>query len=168
MDERTLKRYYKMARTVSKRLYIPGYELEDKIQECVLHAWSKLGDDPPERLNSYIWKLMRNRLISISRKVYLDNHFLVPSVVDTETPIATTVVVPIPFSEKGKTITLAMIDCDGSLSRACKTIGVTYWVGAKMWQAAKREIRQEGFEASKVHSEFCWLCGDTSWTEMRS
>jgi DNA-directed RNA polymerase specialized sigma24 family protein len=136
---------YRTAWRVARRFYIPGYELEDLVQECVLAVLQSAYDDSnsnfsPAQLTRYLQVAMHNhirKLLLHHRREpnvpYLDFIFIHPSPGDW---------IPIPLSDDNTlTVVIALIENDMSLEAASEQL---HWTRERVnyyWRKAKTSMR---------------------------
>lgn len=147
MTDKEVKGLYLMARSVAATFHISDYETEDLVQECVIKVWrvstnpnSVLYVSKIDELYRYIRRIMRNRLLDLTKKrkftfVELDEE-LYSAETRTEVPVPES-------SERVKRVTLALIRNKGSIVDAANATGENYQNVRRAWIDAKYMIRKE-------------------------
>jgi len=158
LKERTMQLYYSVARRVAGTIFVMGYDYDDKVQECVVKAWMALGDCPSPSIAPLIRTIMRNHLISLSRKFYHEvNSRKYVEDVAIIVKNSENVVIPLPPEGAVRLLLVALLECDGYLSEACRLLGLSYSEGRRTWLMAKRFIRKCGIDACYLERELAWL-----------
>lgn len=165
MDGRTLvcrrdimQLYYKIASRVAFRIYVHGMDHQDKVQECVIKAWSVLGEKPTKNLEPLIYTIMKNHLVALSRTTY--NERCSTKCVDDITIYAKNndvIKIPLPKDKNERVILLAWLEHSGKLTAACKDLGINYWSTIKLWNQTKDNIRKLGLSSCVLDQEYSWL-----------
>lgn len=136
---------YKRASRISSHFYVPGYEKEDLIQECVLQVISNLRSQhslTPALLN----RMMRNRILSLIR-TYYKNH---PTNIDMgEINLEYIYVssphelIPVPISSpKVFHLVIALLENDFSLKETAHDLGWSTHKTYHVWERSKNLIRR--------------------------
>ncbi len=155
--------FYGIAKSIAGRFYLEGMAFEDKVQECVIHAWRHVETYDP-RMYFYVRKLMFNRLKDLLRK-QTRRKGVVEYDFQEEFHVTSPdeVIVSIPFSdEEQKRIVTVMLDCDFSLVKASECLGLRYYQLSNKWKKAKWDLRRNSQNINYLQTEICWLTAQNS------
>jgi len=142
LNECCIDDMYKIARSVSHKLYISGFSDEDKIQECVIHAWQKLDGEYTPIMYNYVRRLMYNKLISLLRGRRAIYKFWKHSFDENSQVFAKQeVVIVLPVNLKHREIVYIMLECNCSIIQASAYLGMPYNEVSQKWRRAKEFIR---------------------------
>ncbi len=153
---------YVLAEKVTFNLYVPGYEHEDLIQECVTEAYEIVTVGFPDRWppKSYLAQAMRFHVYSLLRK-WNPLRDAVEYVDVTHVPMGVPVTIPIPISNPAaRRIVIALLENDFLLNRAAKHLGISYRRARRTWCEAKRILHQNQGVVSYSQSEIYSLAED--------
>lgn len=153
-----MRLYYKIANSISFRIYVHGLERADKVQECVMKAWLALGPSPSESLTPLIYKIMKNHLISLSRPTYAERKLTIYNVdVAMLAGVDNKIIIPLPPDNPERTIVVAWLENDCRLRLACRALGWEYRHGLGIWHQATDIIKAKGLEACYLEEDQCLL-----------
>ena len=150
---------YSVARKVSYNLYIPGYEKEDLVQECVTETFALLSADSfiaymvKNQRSFYISQIMRFHLYNIMRRK--EPMYAAVEYVDIiHVPSHLPVTIPIPLSnETARHIVIALLENDFQLQQAADDLGISCRVARRRWEKARRLLRSPDKRVSMLPQE---------------
>jgi hypothetical protein len=150
---------YSLAGKVSRNLYLPGYEKEDLLQECMTVIFAEMHKNKllefliNKRVSGYIAQVMRFHLFSLMRKREPINS--AEEFIDIfHVPSNTSITIPIPLSNSSaRHIVIALLENDFQVQAAAHDLGISYRTAKRHWRIAKGILQTESQRVSLFPQE---------------